>query len=356
MAANRGFALIRPSDRLGSIPLFFAGDRPFTVDDAVAAAAFRGDLEPWTDEVLALLRADESINGGSNDPVDEVTVQEASEAFRYDRDLITAEETEEWLTARGLTLHDFSRWFGLKLRVDSGSDVETPEFPELLRIHLWMSDAMERLSEELSRRVAAAMALRNERDTTAPPDQIASDDNRASDAWLMAVGRDRAWLGEMMRFETAYGRLRSRAVTHQSRTKLMKAMPLSFTRVEIASLDIDSEDAAREFFLSSRMDGLSLTELASEMGFRIERQELWLDSMEESLQRRLLSAAEGKAVAPIPAEGRFTVVQLLRKSAPALTDPAVLARIDERLTDTFFSELSARHIRRAIPAVGVASR
>ena len=39
---------------------------------------------------------------------DDDAIDAAAERFRYDHDLITAEETEQWLAGRGLALDDFS--------------------------------------------------------------------------------------------------------------------------------------------------------------------------------------------------------------------------------------------------------
>ena len=51
-------------------------------------------------------RADEQ-----NLEFDDDAIDTAAEQFRYQHDLITAEETEQWLAGRGLTLGDFSAYF-----------------------------------------------------------------------------------------------------------------------------------------------------------------------------------------------------------------------------------------------------
>ena len=43
--------------------------------------------------------------------LDDAAVAAAAEAFRYEHNLITAEETERWLEERGLSLDDFTDYF-----------------------------------------------------------------------------------------------------------------------------------------------------------------------------------------------------------------------------------------------------
>lgn len=359
MHASTRFALLGPSERLGASPLFAVDDRVITVDDVVAAAAFRDVLAPWIDETRALLSAGAKIDGGDSDAPSEEDLQVRSEAFRYEHDLITAEETEEWLSTRGITVDEFGEWFRRKVyhdsaakEIDNSLTNDPEDFPDQLRVHLWMSEAMETLSTELSRRFAADRQLMTEGPATAGNPQPAG--RAENDAWLKSLGRDSAWLAEMTRLEAAYQTMQSRITTERSRASLLNAMRLPLTRIEIASLELDSPDAAQEFYVSCNTDGLGMIELAGETGFNVERGEHWLDSLEESLQRRMLSASEGAVIEPVAGDGRFTLYQVLRKIEPSLEDAAVVARIDEILTDRFFSELCGRHIKRS-PASGQAS-
>src|SRR6266404_3739485 len=82
----------------------------FCVRDVLDAAWFRGELEAaWTrllQEAACEALADERALEAEAE-----TLQAMSEEFRYERDLLTAEETEQWLVARDLTEEEFSSWF-----------------------------------------------------------------------------------------------------------------------------------------------------------------------------------------------------------------------------------------------------
>ena len=86
------------------------GDREYKARDAIDAAFFRGDLGPtWKAFVH---RAESQKHAEERDmDLDEDAFDAAAEAFRYQHDLITAEETEQWLAARSLTLEDFGDYF-----------------------------------------------------------------------------------------------------------------------------------------------------------------------------------------------------------------------------------------------------
>src|SRR5438105_12952504 len=83
------------------------GEREYTARDAIDAAIFRGELDAkWKEflhQVAAESRADEL-----DVETDDSAISSAAEAFRYEYDLITAEETEAGLANRGLTVDDFA--------------------------------------------------------------------------------------------------------------------------------------------------------------------------------------------------------------------------------------------------------
>ncbi|MGZ7079086.1 MAG: peptidylprolyl isomerase [Thermoanaerobaculia bacterium] len=367
--------LMNASRELGATALFLAGGRTWTVDDAIAAAMFRGELDPEVAETLALADAEDRAEAEGVEP-DEAALQASSERFRYEHNLISAGETEEWLEARGLSTADFSGWLYQNLCSDLSKNESTPDLPstegylttktivvaslqiprplrsaqrapdeeiddlsDLLRVHLWMSDKMEALSTRLSRRVAAdlEMAQRGE--------QPATPANVRLPAWLGDVRRDRNWFREMLRMEAAFDRLSAGAITDEARKRKLGAMQLSLAKIELESLDLDTEPAAREAFLCVHDDGSSISDVARETGSRSERGQFSLDMLDEKISQRLFNAREGEVIGPIESGGRFKIYQVLRKLEPSVEDPGVVRRIDEAIVDEFFDGLCARHVQ-----------
>src|SRR5437879_13545909 len=78
------------------------GEQEYTAGDAIDAAIFRGELDKKWEKFLHVVAAENRADELELD-LDESEISAAAEAFRYQHDLITAEETETWLANRGLT-------------------------------------------------------------------------------------------------------------------------------------------------------------------------------------------------------------------------------------------------------------
>jgi len=344
-----------PSGRLGPVTLFVAG-RSWTVDDAVAFAAFRGELRPAVAEAIALAAAEEEADEEGL-IIDDERLQAASEKFRYEHDLISAGETEEWLSTRRMTTEDFGHWLYQRLcREAASAGPPLPRFPDLpddfgdlLRVHLWLSGEMDRISELLARRIAAGRELDSGQQTERARAVIDSFlereriDRRALPEWLAAIGRDEGWLDEIARLEAAYERISSSAISDDTRRRKLAALERSLSTLEFDLLELDSAGAAREALLCVQDDSIPLAEVARDAGFKAVRSEACLEDL-GPLGERLSAAPEGAVVGPIESEGRFRLYHLIRKQKPSLSDPEVLRRIDTMILDELFEGLTARHV------------
>ena len=150
--------------RNGGNAVFRSGDKTFTVRDLIDASAFWGELEQVWNELLRLVAAEEQANEKEME-LDDSAIDQAAEAFRYEHDLITAEETERWLQARGLTLNDFSEYFVRHYWGDALEGVEPEaveyasapnELRELLVVELILSGELGRMAKRMSWRVAGS--------------------------------------------------------------------------------------------------------------------------------------------------------------------------------------------------------
>ncbi|MBN8248545.1 MAG: hypothetical protein J0L84_14035, partial [Verrucomicrobia bacterium] len=104
-----------------------------TFADVVRAAAVRGDLQPGLNATRMALACEAGAAAGGR-AADMVAVETAMNEFRYERNLVTAEETEQWLDAHGLAGEDlgdhFVRryWKSLSGEVEDGEAVEPSRF------------------------------------------------------------------------------------------------------------------------------------------------------------------------------------------------------------------------------------
>ncbi len=305
--------LVRAGSALGSTVLFLGGGRAWTVDDAILDADARGALDEAIEETLAL-----SAAGESGIEIDDDALQESSERFRYDHELISAGETEDWLATRGMTLDDFAGWLYRRMcaeavlgregepRTPSSELPATDDFPEQLHVHLWLSGEMDRLGAQFRRRIAAEMELAGEK-----------------------LSRDDAW-----------DRLTDTVLNEDARRRKLETLRHPLTRLQIDTLVLEPEAAAREACLCVRNDGDALADVAAGAGYAIKRDQIWI---KDDVLPQASFAAEGELVGPIPIANGFKLCQVVRRIEPSLDDAEVAARVDAMLLDEFFEELCSRH-------------
>ena len=305
-------------------PVFTAGSRKLTIHDVLRAAHFLGELDlAWTEVCRLAARGDFEV--------DEDAVQAASEEFRSERDLITAEETEQWLDQRGLTLEEFGDYFVRhqgEETLDPGDGhpamtyADAPEeMHDLLRIDLLISGEFDRLSERLAWRFAARDAGQNA--PASPPLD---------------------WLEELREVEAAYHKQSALVLDDRSREDGLQALRLPLTRLEIEILELESADAAHEALLCLREDGESMADVARDGRYPLRSREVRVDEVAEEVRSPLLSASIGEVLGPFSHGDEFLIYRLLRKIEPQLVDEAVAVLVDQYVVERHFTELAAKYI------------
>ena len=340
--------------------IFVCGDRSFTIRDVIDAALFRGELEPEWRNLLRLLaaerKADEQDLELEGDGIDL-----AAERFRYDHDLITAEETEQWLAQRGLNLSDFSNFFVRHYWGEQWDKVETEtidyltapnEMHDLLNNELILSGELNRMTQRLSWRVAA---LRATAEGEVDPQLIAEEETRffersglsqdQLDGWLQGLGRDPEWFRDLLAMEAIHRRDCGALLSRQARAREIAALRLPLTRFEVETIELDSLDAAREALLCAREDGMSMEEVAAEGRYPYRHPEVLLEEIPEELQQKFLSVHPGEILDPIARGDGFHICRVVGKAEPDLDDPVVTKRAEERILDRHFSDLTTRYIQ-----------
>ncbi len=137
-------------------------NQEYTARDAIDAAIFRGEVDAKWKKFLHSVAAEKQADELDLDQ-DESAISAAAEAFRYEHDLITAEETEAWLENRGLTFDDFSDYFTRQYYAGALQDIVpdkveyasgSSELRELFVAELILSGELERMTRELMWRLA----------------------------------------------------------------------------------------------------------------------------------------------------------------------------------------------------------
>lgn len=338
-----------------SRPVFIAAGRPLAVADVVVAAHWRGEVQAaWTRllRLVACASRAAALEDTNELAADEGTLQSMSEQFRYDRDLITAEETERWLEDRGLTLQDFDAHF---LRRYWGDVLDDPvesealdyrsapdDLQDVLVTDLVLSGELDRMALALGWRIAAARAapdpLAPDDDADAPRNEPDSADAVTAE-WAARIGADQQWIEQLPRLEAAFERERDRLLTRDRIEQALARRRLALSCVELETVDVDTLDAAREVVLCVHEDSLSMEDIASEGGYRYERTQVVLEDLASEVQQRLLRTAAGEMLDAVAHEGGFHVHRLLGRAEPDPDDEEVRTRVERLLLDEHFADL-----------------
>jgi hypothetical protein len=300
-------------------------DRPvFTVDGAVfhwGDVVRHAQATGRWDELQAEARqglACESHFDTIEDEGAEEAIDEAAAEFRYERELITAEEMEAWLEARGLTPEE---WMGSirravlrQLWADDLDDIvaEHPtsdeELEGALRIDLLCSGTRRTLAEELAVEAAAAAAS-----GAAPQDAPADRDA------LLASLRQRA------------DRFRQEVTAPETLAREVSSNQMEWIRVDCRAIQFAEDTHAREAALCLTEDGLDFADVAGEADVPIEEVIFYLDQLDPDIRSRFLGATVGDVIGPVAVDAVFTVYQVMAKVMPSIDDPDIQRRAEDRL-------------------------
>jgi hypothetical protein len=340
------------------------GNQEYTARDSIDAAIFRGELEVRWKEFLEAVEAEKRSDELDVD-LDDVAMSSAADAFRYEYDLITAEETEEWLANRGLTLDDFTDYFTRHYWANAFHKEIVPhevehhsasaELRESFLTELILSGELDRMTTALIWRLAAHCA---EKDPD--PEAIAVAEQKFFDRTeiepsqladrLERLGRDSEWFHIMLVIDAAYRTRRDALLVPQARQHELAALRLSLTRFETEIIEFESRDAAKEALFCVREDGMSMEKVASEGRYPYRRAGFLLEDIPIDTQQRFLCVSAGQVLKPIERGDGFELCRIVKKIEPRLDDPRVKSRIDQRLLDRHFSELVSKHVERRLGA------
>jgi len=348
--------------------VFEARGRTYTLGHVFAAAAFGG----WTGGFWKELEdglACAAYAGDEGFEIDTVELQESADRFRYQRNLVTAEETERWLSGRDVDEDDLIGWLERRHWLDRFSrearemgDSYAPA-ASVISDALWpevvFSGCLEALAVPLARRVAAAA---EEKDTG--PDAIGDDPAVKARAaffervgfgpeglatWLAGNRCDETWFCELLNLEQPYLRACSAALSPPRCSTALESRRLDLMRIGFRSARFPNERQAREALLCITDDGEKFTDAVRRAGAVAEEQALLLEDAPEPLRAPLLSAAVGEAIMAEGPQNGSWIVQVIDKTPPSITDAQVRARLQPVLVAQYFDPLVETHVRWAVP-------
>jgi hypothetical protein len=290
-----------PSRR--SLPVFAADGRIWTIGEVLAVAEHIRDAT--REPELPARGLPQSGKAGDLDA--------AVQAYRYQHDLVSAEECLNWLTARGLSYADLRASIARRLAATPAPSAAAEQ------IDLILSDEFARLARALAARVAVAVQAG------------AAVTGSVYECWAQLEARFRA-------FATA-------AADPPARQRQLHNDRLNWVQVEFEQVEFDSLDAAREARLCVLEDGQSLRELALAGRLAHVSRCSRVSVLPPAWSHALLRTRPG-TITPVISDGeRLLVLAVTRIIEPSLSDPSVVSGIDTELLEQQLEPLLARHVR-----------
>jgi len=323
-------------------PVFALSGAEYTWGDVALAAVLRGDWRAVADGARRGVRLLSREDGAEDRFLSDEEVESAANAFRYERDLVTAEETEAWLARWGLDVEEWMTWVVSDLlrrrdRVEFASFEPVPE-PSESAVHAEAvcSGALERFAVRLAEAAAAAARLDEVAGTGHPHAGEAAP--AVSDLDELPFEPPPEGFGprlvELARLERARQRSRESAVSPEDVEAVVRAHQTDWLRVRALILSLRSEDAAREALLSIRDDGRAVEEVAREAGADLRPETFTLDGVDEGLRDRLLAARKGEWLGPFPRDDAWGLLHVEEKVLPSPSDPEIAAKAEAGLRES----------------------
>jgi hypothetical protein len=319
--------------------MFRIDGRGVSVGEVLATGRIAGILK-GLERNLAEALACEELAGEEGVEVSPDEIQSAVNAWRTEKDLISAAETESWLETQGLDIEDLAGHLEGKLLRERLA----PRLAEALARH-----APEPEDVDARRAVAPpatdATALAAERARLLADRGLASpeDVSELIAPFGLTPGAAARLLGQEASYRLAVSAIASDAALareiDRNRTDL--------ARLELGVAAVASEDAARELILCIRQDGETMEDLARRVPavtFTLERP-LARSIANGPLRARLLGGRRGDLFGPIPDGDRFIVYQLRSRRDPELADPEIRALVERAVVERTLSTDILRRVR-----------
>jgi hypothetical protein len=304
----------------------------YRLADALLCAALAGEWPALEAGILAGVACElRSEEEGS--PLEDGELAEALRAFRYDRNLIAAEEAQEWLDGWDLTAEDWSaalerqllrrRWPAERADTVDEYELDDEGLAEIAWADLVCSGALEALVQGLAERVAVAAGTAG----ADPPPPLAGA--APLPPWLgISEGESDPAVRRLAGIIAVAEEHRREELSPQKLRAAIAARPLDWTYVEAVRLVLPTEAMAAEAALRVREDGETLDAVGLDVGAPVEKWRGFLETAEAGLRTRLVSASEGELLGPMREPAGLALLQVVSRRVPVESDPVVRAHAE----------------------------
>ena len=276
---------------------------------------------------------------------DPARVATLEDDFRRERRLWAAEDMARWLAVRDVTVGEWRAHIARLASADAAPAVaRRPEQERAAWLALVLDGAARASAERLLAGAAATALLGAGAPAGDAVDQGAASLARAAMRDPVLPLEDRhpdaiaAAAVQVTRLGAAFDRSCAR-LPERDVARAIAERRSAWTRLDYEQLVLRSEPEAREAVMCVREDGLDLNAIGALAAARPAAVHAIAEDAPD-VAERLLAAAPGDALDPMPARGGFGVIVLRSRRPPRPADPAIAARARRALA----AERAARRL------------
>jgi hypothetical protein len=307
--------------------IFAIEDQEFGWDEIVAAADIWGEWQSFVDNVrqtLACLRSAAKIR---QMPTAGET-REAANAFRYSRNLISAEDARRWLARCEITVEDWmnylggqllhERWAGRLTEIVTANPISNDEVQEVIKSHAICAGRLDDWALRLAGRAAIAA--------------------RAGRLWAGEPSPSRSPRDLIARIEAEFERQRQQTITPTLIETKIADRRIEWIHFDCRYVWFPEERIAREAAFCVKEDGLTLDELAYDALGVVQQWNFYLDEIEAPARPHFLAARRGDWLGPIRMMEGFPLFSILAKTMPAADDPQIRERAEHAIISVLMKQ------------------
>lgn len=310
--------------------MFTINDTEFGWEEIVAAAEVWGEWQPFVEQtrqsLACLLLAAETgqLPAGAE-------TREAATAFRYAHNLISADETQAWLSVWGMSVDDWmsylrgqllrERWANRLDQITAANPVSDEEVAEVIKNHAVCSDKFAEWARKLAGRAAVAARSDSFDSTGLSPREL--------------IEKIEAGFEAERRATVTPSLLEARIADHR----------LDWIRFDCRYVWFPEERIAREAACCVIEDGLTLDEVAYDSRSVVQHWNFYLDEIEANARPHFLAACAGEWLGPMKIMEGFPLFAIVNKQAPAESDPRIRQRAEQAIINSLIEKEMNERVR-----------
>jgi hypothetical protein len=316
----------------------------YRLADALLRAAIAGEWRDIEDDIRHGASCERRAER-EEPPLTEADVSAALREFRYEHDLVSADEAQEWLEAWDLSAGEWRDAVIRRLLCQRWTE-RAPEALDdgALADIAWADLVCSGELEALVGRLAERVAIGGDAEETDPLfDGGGSHGGPIMPAWLgLSETHEHPAVRRLERMEQVYRTRRGEEVSVERVTAAIALRAFEWTHLETARLVFPTEPMAAEAALRVREDGESLADVAAQTLRPLATWRGFLDSADAVSKIRLAAARAGELLGPFPDDDGHALLQVVARRTPHADDGEVRAHAEQRL----WSQITARALDR----------